>query len=189
MKKAATHVKSRRKILAKTKGPKPIGKITHYFDKIHVGIIKLLAPLTAGKFVNIRGHGRDFMQKIESMQLNHKNILKAKKGWEIGIKVDAVVKPGDLVFAEKAFGKRLAQPAAVRPAFINSEITPVRTAPSAASQIFTPLWAQFAKSAQQKKETALPHVPLHSPVPVPPAKKTETSKKTDNWNNVRFLNF
>jgi len=66
---------------------KEIGIITHYFDKISVGIIKLKADLKLGETIRIKGLNSDFIQTVKSMQLNHKDITKAKKGDEIGAKV------------------------------------------------------------------------------------------------------
>lgn len=77
----------------------PIGKITHYFDKIKVAVIKLdKAGLKKGDKIKIIGHGKEFEQEITSMQVEHKEIEKAKKGSEFGMKMDEDVKPGDLIF-------------------------------------------------------------------------------------------
>ncbi len=77
---------------------KEIGIITHYFDKISVGIIKLKAPLAVGEHICIKGNDGEFTQVISSMQYNHKDIVLARKGLEIGIKVSQPVKDKDLVF-------------------------------------------------------------------------------------------
>lgn len=90
-KRTKTHKKHRYKIKIKKLSKKPkekeIGIITHYFDKISVGIIKLKADLKLGETIRIKGLNSDFIQTVKSMQLNHKDIAKAKKGDEIGIKV------------------------------------------------------------------------------------------------------
>lgn len=81
---------------------KQIGVITHYFSKISVGIIKLRAELRAGDIVHIKGVHADFRQRVNSMQLNHRDITLAKPGDEVGIKVirrvhenDGVYRPSD----------------------------------------------------------------------------------------------
>ncbi len=79
---------------------KLIGKVTHYYDKVGVAIVKLSAPVTAGDEVHICGNKTDFEQTIESMQVEHEDIKKAKKGDEIGIKVDDKVREGDEVYAK-----------------------------------------------------------------------------------------
>jgi len=64
---------------------KEIGVITHYFDKISVGIIKLKGPLAVSEHIHIKGNNTDFRQVISSMQYNHKDITLAERGLEIGI--------------------------------------------------------------------------------------------------------
>ncbi|MFN3301929.1 MAG: U32 family peptidase C-terminal domain-containing protein [Patescibacteria group bacterium] len=75
-----------------------IGKITHYFSKISVGVVELSGELKVGDTIKIVGHGREFTQKVESMQIEHKNVEKAGKGESIGLKVDQPVKEGDIVY-------------------------------------------------------------------------------------------
>lgn len=77
---------------------KEIGIITHYFNKISVGIIKLKAPLSIGDKIHIKGAHDDFTQNIDSMQLDHNGISAAKKGWEIGIRVIKPVHENDKVY-------------------------------------------------------------------------------------------
>jgi hypothetical protein len=77
---------------------KEIGVITHYFGKISVGIIKLKGKLIAGDKIYIKGAHSDFTQLISTMQLNHKEILHARKGDEIGIKVSKRVHQNDKVY-------------------------------------------------------------------------------------------
>ncbi len=77
---------------------KQIGKITHYFDHIGVGVIELTSPLNLGDEIHIIGGERDFVQKVDSMQIEHENIKKAKKGDAIGLKFDEHVRPGDKVY-------------------------------------------------------------------------------------------
>lgn len=78
---------------------KLIGKITHYFSNIHVGIIELTnGEVKIGDKVHFKGHTTDFEQEITSMQIEHQNIEKTKKGDEFGVKVDEKVKEGDEVY-------------------------------------------------------------------------------------------
>jgi putative protease len=77
---------------------KEIGIITHYFGKISVGIIKLKGPLAVGEKIHIKGAHDDFTQAVSSMQLNHKDISRAKKGDEVGIKVTQRVHENDRVY-------------------------------------------------------------------------------------------
>jgi putative protease len=77
---------------------KVIGVITHYFGKISVGVIKLSAGLKVGDKIHIKGAHDDFTQVVESMQFNHRDILDAKKGMEVGIKVTQRVHENDKVY-------------------------------------------------------------------------------------------
>ena len=78
---------------------KLIGKITHYFNKISVGIIEITdGELKVGDTIHIKGHTSDFTQQVTSMQLEHVSIEKAKKGDAIGIKVDSTVHEHDEVY-------------------------------------------------------------------------------------------
>ena len=84
--------------MAKDKEPTPIGEVFSYFAKISVAAINLSAPLKKGDKIQIKGATTDFKQKVDSMQINGKDVAEAKKGAEIGIKVKDRVRPGDKVF-------------------------------------------------------------------------------------------
>lgn len=75
-----------------------VGKITHYYDKIGVAVVELEGALKEGDEIRISGHGNEFTQKIASMQIEHEQVKKAKKGDAIGLKVDQPLKDGDEVF-------------------------------------------------------------------------------------------
>lgn len=78
---------------------KLIGKITHYFDKIGVAIVELSGVLAIGDRIHIKGASTDLEQEVASMQVDHKNVSKAKKGDLVGLKVDQKVKEGDEIFS------------------------------------------------------------------------------------------
>ena len=75
----------------------PIGKITHFYSHLGVGIIALTAPLRVGDSIHVKGHTTDFIQKADSLQLNHQDINAGKKGDEVGVKLDQKVRHGDTV--------------------------------------------------------------------------------------------
>uniref|UniRef100_A0A7V0Z518 Translation elongation factor-like protein n=1 Tax=candidate division WOR-3 bacterium TaxID=2052148 RepID=A0A7V0Z518_UNCW3 len=78
---------------------KLIGKITHYFNKIGVAVIEISDDeLNVGDTIHIKGHTTDFKQVVNSMQIEHKAVEKAKKGESIGMKVDSVVHEKDQVY-------------------------------------------------------------------------------------------
>jgi len=76
-----------------------IGRITHYFSKINVGVIELSkGTLQVGDTIRIKGHTSDFYQKVDSMQLEHAPVDKVKPGEPVGIKVESPVRENDSVF-------------------------------------------------------------------------------------------
>jgi len=77
---------------------KKIGEVTHYFGHIPAGIIKLSGKLSKGDTIHVKGATTDFTQEVASMQVDHKDIDSAKKGDEVGIKIDDRVREGDEVF-------------------------------------------------------------------------------------------
>lgn len=82
---------------------KLVGKVTHYYDKIGVAVISVQSALNVGDQIKIKAPARspretDFTQTISSMQVEHQSVTKAKKGDDIGLKVDQAVKDGDQVF-------------------------------------------------------------------------------------------
>ncbi len=78
---------------------KLIGKVSHYFSKIGVAVIELSGSLSIGDTVRIvGGEATDFEQTIDSMEMEHEKIEKAKKGDAIGTKVKEKVREGYKVF-------------------------------------------------------------------------------------------
>ncbi|MBI2448523.1 hypothetical protein HYV44_03150 [Candidatus Microgenomates bacterium] len=80
---------------------KPIGKITHFYSGLMVGIIELSGALKVGDTIKIKGANTDFEQTVDSMQVDHKDVQSAKKGDVIGIKVVEKVHEGNLVLLTK----------------------------------------------------------------------------------------
>ncbi|MBI5079232.1 hypothetical protein HZB06_00965 [Candidatus Wolfebacteria bacterium] len=70
------------------KKDKKIGKVIHYFDKAMVAVIKLTGGLSVGDTVKFAHAGKEFSQKVGSMQIEHKSIKSGKAGEEVAIKVD-----------------------------------------------------------------------------------------------------
>jgi len=77
---------------------KEIGRITHYYGHLNVGIIELSDTLKVGDTIHVKGHSEDFSQPIDSMQIEHAGVPEAKPGDSVGIKVTNKVHPGDKVF-------------------------------------------------------------------------------------------
>jgi translation elongation factor EF-Tu-like GTPase len=77
---------------------KEVGRITHYYGNISVGIVELSDTLKVGDTIHIKGHTSDFNQTVDSMQIEHKNVSEAKAGDLVGIKVIQKVHPHDKVY-------------------------------------------------------------------------------------------
>jgi hypothetical protein len=75
------------------------GMITHFFNKIQVGVIRLESPVSVGDKLKILRQGRLLgKEKVLSMQINHIPVESARKGEEIGLKMKTSAAPGDEVF-------------------------------------------------------------------------------------------
>lgn len=78
----------------------PIGKVTHYYDKIGVAIIDLQkGNLKVGEEIKFKHGDDEFTQKIESLQVEHNAVEEVKPKDQFGLKVSQAIKPGTLVFA------------------------------------------------------------------------------------------
>ncbi len=73
---------------------KEIGVVSNYFEHVGVASIKLTGKLKIGDRIRITGGEVDFEQGIKNMQIQRKEVKDAKKGDEIGIKVDQKVRKG-----------------------------------------------------------------------------------------------
>ncbi|MEK7629997.1 MAG: translation elongation factor-like protein [Patescibacteria group bacterium] len=83
----------------KSKTPKPIGLVTHYYGGLSVAIVKFNKTAKVGDKIHFKGATTDFEEKIKSMQYDHKDVTEAKKNQEIGIKVGDKAREGDEVYA------------------------------------------------------------------------------------------
>ena len=85
----------------------PIGTVTHYFGKPKVGIVALAGRITTGDTVRFLGHGADFKQKIQSMQIDHAAVETASARSEVGIQVDRPVREGTKMYKVSPAGQGL----------------------------------------------------------------------------------
>lgn len=77
---------------------KEIGKLTHWYGHLSVGIIELSDSLKVGDTIHIRGHSEDFTQAVDSIQIEHAGVPEAKKGDVVGIKLIQKAHPQDKIF-------------------------------------------------------------------------------------------
>ncbi|MFA6521045.1 MAG: hypothetical protein WCT53_01530 [Candidatus Gracilibacteria bacterium] len=74
---------------------KIIGSVTHYFEKIHVGVISLSGILSVGDCITYEtADGESYEQVVDSMEIDREPVFKAGKGSEIGIKLNAIPRIG-----------------------------------------------------------------------------------------------
>ena len=77
---------------------KEIGIVTHFYDKIGVMVVKLTDKVSVGDTIKIKRGDEELEETVESMQVEHENIQKAKKGDEIAIKISGKTKEGAVVY-------------------------------------------------------------------------------------------
>jgi putative protease len=75
-----------------------VGVVSNYFDHVGVAAVKLKTGLKKGDKIRVVGGNVDFEQTVDSMQIQHKVVLEAKKGEDIGIKLKEKVRKDYKVF-------------------------------------------------------------------------------------------
>jgi putative protease len=75
-----------------------IGYINHFFSKINVAIIELALPLSVGDHILVKGPLTDFSQKVESMQIDRKEIQIVEGGQTVGLKLAQMAREKDVVY-------------------------------------------------------------------------------------------
>ena len=71
-----------------------IGQVTHYFNHISVAVLNLTGELKVGDSVRFLGHGADFTQTIDSMEIDHKKVPSAGPKQEVALKTVQPVHEG-----------------------------------------------------------------------------------------------
>lgn len=94
-------VVSRKAKVVKIKAEKPVGVVTHFYNKIKVAVVKFKEPVKVGEKVLFKGATTNFSQVIASLQYEHEQIKVSKKGQSLGLKVSKRVREGDEIFVEK----------------------------------------------------------------------------------------
>jgi len=78
-----------------------VGMIRHYYSKAGVAVVELSAPLNKGDKIVIRGSTTNVEQTVESMEIEHEQIVSAKAGQSVGMKVSDRVRENDVVYRVK----------------------------------------------------------------------------------------
>ena len=77
---------------------KLIGTVVHYYGDIGVAGVVLSSRLKVGDTIHVKGHTTDFTCTVESMQIDHAEVKKAKKRNDVGIKVSDRAREHDEVY-------------------------------------------------------------------------------------------
>ena len=75
-----------------------IGKVTHYFNRIGVAVLELEDGLTVGDTVHISGYTTDFVQQVQSMEVDHRKMQSVGAGADVALKVDDRARADDKVY-------------------------------------------------------------------------------------------
>ena len=75
-----------------------LGQVEDYFAHVNVMAVKLLAPVSVGDMIRIKGHTTDITQKVESMQIEHQPVQTASAGDSVGIKIADRARRTDIVY-------------------------------------------------------------------------------------------
>ena len=65
-----------------------IGKVTHYYDQAMVVVIRLSDNLKVGETVKFIHRENEFIQPVESMEVEHQKVQSGLPGDEVAIKVN-----------------------------------------------------------------------------------------------------
>ena len=80
---------------------KQVGTVTHWYDKLGVAVVKLTSKLSKGDTVKVKKGEEEFEDIVSSLQIDHKDVVSAKKGDDAAIKFSERAKEGASVFLEK----------------------------------------------------------------------------------------
>ena len=79
-----------------------VGKVFKYFRKPMVAALKIEdGKVKVGDKLHFKGDHTDFVQEIESMEIEGESVEKVESGDDVGIKVKERVRPNDKVFLVK----------------------------------------------------------------------------------------
>lgn len=77
-----------------------IGTVTHYFSHLSVAAVELHQPLRVGEQIHIKGHTTDFVQAVDSMQVEHAPVEQAALGDDVALQVTDHVRDHDKIYRE-----------------------------------------------------------------------------------------
>lgn len=77
---------------------KKIGEVTHFYPKPSAAVLKLVGEIKVGDQIHIHGATTHISQEVTSLQIDHKDVDSAKKGDDVAVLVEDIVREGDEVF-------------------------------------------------------------------------------------------
>ena len=83
------------------KKEKPLGVVTHWYDKIGVAVVKLSGKLSIGDKIKIKRGEEEFEETVVSLQIDHKDVTAAKKGDDAAMKLQSKAKEGAEIYLSK----------------------------------------------------------------------------------------
>ncbi|HYT99719.1 MAG TPA: hypothetical protein VEK85_05050 [Gemmatimonadales bacterium] len=76
-----------------------IGTVVHFFKGPSVAVVRLTdGELAVGDRVRFHGHTTEFTEQVNSMEVDHKKVERAKVGEEVAIQVTDRARQHDQVF-------------------------------------------------------------------------------------------
>lgn len=75
-----------------------VGEITHWYGGIGVAGIDVTDDIHVGDRIHFAGHTTDFVQPVDSIEIDHHSVDEAHAGDAIGLKVEDRVRVHDAVF-------------------------------------------------------------------------------------------
>ncbi len=77
-----------------------IGSVAHYYGHLSVAAVRLDRPLSVGDRIHIRGHTTDFVQTVDSMEVEHRKVERAGPGDDVALQVTDHVREHDHIYRE-----------------------------------------------------------------------------------------
>jgi len=78
---------------------KELGKVTHWYDKAGVAVVKLSSSLKVGDSIKLKKGDQELEDSVASMQVDHKEVTSGKKGEEVAIKLSQKAKEGTTLYS------------------------------------------------------------------------------------------
>ncbi len=75
----------------------PVGTVTHFYSHLGVAALALTREIDLGDSIHFLGHTTDFEQQVSSLEINHHKVQRACPGQDVAIRVNEIVRRGDVV--------------------------------------------------------------------------------------------